>query len=70
MNWECITQKLLVLSLYNLVKYLADKEVVGVGLDTWGVDTFADEDEYEYGPEHDHIFNIIIASKRIKPSAA
>ena len=34
---------------YNLVKYLADKQVVGVGLDTWGVDTFADEDEY--GPE-------------------
>ena len=34
---------------YNLVKYLADKQVVGVGLDTWGVDTFAEE--YEYGPE-------------------
>ena len=34
---------------YNLVKYLSDKQVVGVGLDTWGVDTFADEDEY--GPE-------------------
>ena len=34
---------------YNLVKYLADKQVVGVGLDTCGVDTFADEDEY--GPE-------------------
>ena len=31
---------------YNLVKYLSDKQVVGVGLDTWGVDTFADEDEY------------------------
>ena len=25
------------------------KKVVGVGLDTWGVDTFADESEY--GPE-------------------
>ena len=34
---------------YNLVKYLSDKQVVGVGLDTWGVDTFADEGEY--GPE-------------------
>tara|TARA_B100001057_G_scaffold21056_1_gene19497 strand:+ start:235 stop:1251 length:1017 start_codon:yes stop_codon:yes gene_type:complete len=34
---------------YNLVKYLSDKKVVGVGLDTWGVDTFAEEDEY--GPE-------------------
>ena len=34
---------------YNLVKYLSDKKVVGVGLDTWGVDTFADESEY--GPE-------------------
>ena len=34
---------------YNLVKYLSEKKVVGVGLDTWGVDTFADEDEY--GPE-------------------
>ena len=34
---------------YNLVKYLSNKKVVGVGLDTWGVDTFADEDEY--GPE-------------------
>ena len=36
---------------YNLVKYLSDKKVVGVGLDTWGVDTFADEDEY--GPERE-----------------
>ncbi len=36
---------------YNLVKYLSEKKVVGVGLDTWGVDTFADEDEY--GPERD-----------------
>ena len=34
---------------YNLVKYLSDKQVVGVGLDTWGVDTFAEENEY--GPE-------------------
>lgn len=34
---------------YNLVKYLSDKQVVGVGLDTWGVDTFAEEGEY--GPE-------------------
>ena len=34
---------------YNLVKYLSKKKVVGVGLDTWGVDTFANEDEY--GPE-------------------
>ena len=34
---------------YNLVRYLSDKKVVGVGLDTWGVDTFAEEDEY--GPE-------------------
>jgi len=34
---------------YNLVKYLSEKSVVGVGLDTWGVDTFADESEY--GPE-------------------
>ena len=34
---------------YNLVKYLSNKKVVGVGLDTWGVDTFAEEDEY--GPE-------------------
>jgi len=34
---------------YNLVKYLSEKQVVGVGLDTWGVDSFADEDEY--GPE-------------------
>jgi len=34
---------------YNLVKYLSMKKVVGVGLDTWGVDTFANEDEY--GPE-------------------
>ena len=34
---------------YNLVKYLSEKKVVGVGLDTWGVDTFADESEY--GPE-------------------
>ena len=34
---------------YNLVKYLSDKQVVGVGLDTWGVDTFAEDDEY--GPE-------------------
>ena len=34
---------------YNLVKYLSDKKVVGVGLDTWGVDTFAEEGEY--GPE-------------------
>ncbi len=34
---------------YNLVKYLSEKKVVGVGLDTWGVDTFADEGEY--GPE-------------------
>jgi kynurenine formamidase len=34
---------------YNLVKYLSEKQVVGVGLDTWGVDTFADIDEY--GPE-------------------
>ena len=31
---------------YNLVKYLSDKQVVGVGLDTWGVDTFAEEGEY------------------------
>ena len=37
---------------YNLVKYLSDKQVVGVGLDTWGVDTFADENEY--GPEPPH----------------
>ena len=36
---------------YNLVKFLANKQVVGVGLDTWGVDTFADEGEY--GPERD-----------------
>ena len=34
---------------YNLVKFLANKKVVGVGLDTWGVDTFAEEGEY--GPE-------------------
>ena len=34
---------------YNLVKYLSDKQVVGVGLDTWGVDTFAEDGEY--GPE-------------------
>lgn len=34
---------------YNLVKYLSNKKVVGVGLDTWGVDTFANEEEY--GPE-------------------
>tara|TARA_B110000008_G_scaffold40313_2_gene37234 strand:- start:106 stop:1107 length:1002 start_codon:yes stop_codon:yes gene_type:complete len=34
---------------YNLVKYLSEKQVVGVGLDTWGVDTFADESEF--GPE-------------------
>ncbi len=31
---------------YNLVKYLSDKKVVGVGLDTWGVDTFADENGF------------------------
>ena len=27
---------------YNLVKYLSSKQIVGIGLDTWGVDTFAD----------------------------
>ena len=27
---------------YNLAKYLISKKVVGVGLDTWGVDRFAD----------------------------
>ena len=31
---------------YNLVKYLSGKKVVGVGLDTWGVDTFADENGF------------------------
>ena len=35
---------------YNLVKYLsAAKQKFWIGLDTWGVDTFADESEY--GPE-------------------